>query len=392
MIFLDVCTFYYGSDGGVKSFYDAKIEWFKKHPEHQYHLVYPSPRHKTEKIARNVQMIKLFGLKGLIGKNRLLLINYWNVLKQIHKIKPDVVEVGDPLLSPFFTSLASRLGFFKGILSCFHHSDPVNSYLRPWVYGKRSNFFKRAAEKTMIGLYRFSHKKYPYSLVPSQDMKNRLSALGIKNIKIRPHGINEIFFSNAHIRKKKEKHLLYAGRLEAEKGIRLFKQVLPQILEIADIQVTVIGKGVHEPFFKEFKHPSFHYLGYIEDVREVESIYHQNTILLAPGPYESFGIGVVEALANGMIVVGPDKGGTSELLSTMNSPFIFKSGSAKSFLESINRALDCDYEKESLRSIRHAGNFYTWESAFDGIINFYLEEILKQKKKINEQESLDFIT
>jgi alpha-1,6-mannosyltransferase len=392
MIFLDICTFYYGSDGGVKSFYNAKIEWFKKHPEHQYYLVFPSPHQKIEKIAQNVRLIKIFGLKGIIGKDRLLLVNYWRILRHIHKIKPDVIEVGDPLLSPFFISLASLFGFFKGILSCFHHSDPVNSYLRPWVYGKRPSFFKRIIEKIMIALYRFSHKRFTYSLVPSQDMKRRLSALGIKNIKIRPHGIKEIFFSNAYVRKKKEKHLLYVGRLEAEKGIRLFKKVLSQILDIKDVRVTVMGKGIHEPFFREFKHPAYQYLGYIEDVVEVESIYHRNNILLAPGPYESFGIAVVEALANGMIVVGPDKGGTSELLSTMNSPFVFKSGCAKSFLETIKKVLDCDFEKESLRSIRHARNFGTWETAFDGIIDFYHEEILKQNKKTNEQESLDFIT
>jgi len=392
MIFLDITTFYYASDGGVKSFYNAKIEWFKKHPEHQYYLVSPNPRHKIEKIAPNIQLIQFFGLKGVIGKDRLLLIDYWNIFKFLHKIKPDVVEVGDPLLSPFFIALAHRTGIFKGLLSCFHHSDPINSYIRPWAYGERSNFLKRATAKLGLVLYRFSHKRYSHSLVPSQNMKRRLSSLGIKNIMVKSHGIHEIFFSNAHVRKKKEKHLLYAGRLEAEKGIRLLKQVLSQILEINDVRMTVIGKGLHEKFFKEYKHPSYNYLGYIEDIKDVESIYHRNSILLAPGPYESFGIVVLEALANGMIVVGPDKGGTSELLSTMNSPFIFKSGCAKSFNETIKKALNCDFEKESLRSISHANNFSTWEIAFEGIMNFYFEEALKQKRKLNEQESLDFIT
>lgn len=392
MIFVDINTFYYCSDGGVKSFYNAKIEWFKKHPEHQYYLVFPNSRHNIEKIAPNIQMVQFFGLKGVIGKDRLLLIDYWNVLKLIHKIKPDVVEVGDPLLTPFLTAFAYRTGILKGVLSCFHHSDPINAYVRPWAYGERSNLLKRATAKLGLAVYRFTHKRHPYSLVASQDMKRRLEEIGLKNIVVRPHGIRDIFFSNAHVRKKKEKHLLYAGRLEAEKGIRLLKQVLPQLLEIKDVQVTVIGKGTHETFFKEYKHPSFNYLGYIEAVKDVESIYHRNGIFLAPGPYESFGIGVLEAMANGMIIVGPDKGGTAELLTSMNSPFIFKSGCAKSFVETIKKALNCDFEKESLRSINHAKNFNTWEIVFDGIMNFYIEEALKEKRKINEQESPDFIT
>ena len=45
-----------------------------------------------------------------------------------------------------------------------------------------------------------------------------------------------------------------------------------------------------------------------------------------------FGLGVLEAMSNGLIVVGPNAGGTGELLSSMQSPFLFESGNAASFL------------------------------------------------------------
>ena len=110
MIFLDINTFYYASDGGVKTFYDAKINWFKKHPEHQYFLVFPNSKFTVKQIAPNVHTIQVKGIKNLIGKNRRLMIDYFKVLKVIRKIKPDVVEIGDPAFALVGTEVVVEPG------------------------------------------------------------------------------------------------------------------------------------------------------------------------------------------------------------------------------------------------------------------------------------------
>lgn len=374
MIFVDINTFYYASDGGVKTFYDAKIDWFKKHPEHQYILVFPNPKLKVEKIAPNVHKVKVFGVKKIIGKNRLLMVDYWKVLKLVRKIKPDVVEVGDPLLTPFFAIFARRIGAIKGVLSSFHHSNPLHTYVYPWAYGEQSNVFKRFVAWLSTTVYLYSHLRVPYSMVASETLKQNLEKMGIKNIEVKPFGVQDIFFNHSRIRGRGEKQLLFAGRLEHEKGIYLLKKVIPRLLEIDGVHITVMGRGAHEIFFQTFKHPCFEYLGYIEDREKVESIYRQNSIFLAPGPFETCGIGVLEAMANGMIIVGPNQGGTGEILGSMNSPFIFEAHNVESFYETILKALDSDLEQESKRSLKKSKDFNTWKIAIGDMINFYIQK------------------
>lgn len=374
MIFVDINTFYYASDGGVKTFYDAKIDWFKKHPEHQYLLVFPNPKLKVEKVAPNVHKVQVFGVKGIIGKNRLLMVDYWKVFKLLRKVKPDVIEVGDPLITPFFAIFARRMGAIKGVLYSFHHSNPLHTYVYPWAYGEQSNIFKRFVAWLSTTAYLFSHLRIPYSMVASQRLKQTLGKMGIKNIEVKPFGVQDIFFNHSRIRARGEKRLLFAGRLEHEKGIYLLKKVIPRLLEIEGVHITVMGKGSHENFFKTFKHPSFEYLGYIEDREKVESIYRHNSIFLAPGSFETFGIGVLEAMANGMIIVGPNQGGTGEILTSMNSPFIFAAHDVESFYETILKALDSDLEQESKRSQKKSKDFNTWEIAIGDMINFYIQK------------------
>ncbi len=337
-------------------------------------------------------MVQAFGLKGIIGRNRLLMIDYGKAVKLVRKIKPDVMEVGDPLLTPFFALYTLRTRAFKGVLSSFHHSDPINTYVRPWAYGENSNIFKRMVALLSLNVYLFSHKRIPYSMVASHTLKKNLEELGIKNIVVRPFGVQDIFFKNSRVRSQGEKRLLFAGRLEHEKAILLIKWVIPRLLEIEEVHITVMGKGTHENFFKTLKHPRFEYLGYIEDRKRVEEVFRRDSIFLAPGPFETFGIGVLEAMANGMIVVGPNQGGTGELLASMNSPFIFRAHDSESFYQTILKALDCDFAKESKRSLKKSKDFSTWDIAIGEMMNYYMEKAAPElDKQVNEQESPDLV-
>jgi len=387
MNFLDINTFYYASDGGVKTFYDAKIQWFKKHPEHQYILVFPNSTFKIEKVAPNIHTVQVYGLKGLIGKNRLLMVDYWKVLKLIRKMQPDVIEIGDPLLTPFLGVFIRRSGMFKGLLSSFHHSDPINTYVVPWAYGKNSTFFKRFVARLCQGVYLFNHKRIPYSMVASQTLKQKLQKMAIPNIVVKPFGVQDIFYKKSYIRRGQEKNILFAGRLEHEKGIHLFKNIINRLLEIEDVNITVMGKGAHENFFKDLNLPRFKYPGDIADREKVASVYKENTFFLAPGPFETFGIAVLEAMANGMIIIGADKGGTGELLASMNSPFIFEAHNTESFYKTIIKALNSDYEAESRRSINKSRDFSTWEAAIGYMIQYYIDQTQeKPAEELKKQE------
>lgn len=389
MIFLDINTFFQASDGGIRTFYSEKIAWFKNHPQHQYYLVTANARNQIENIAPNVHLVYVFGLKGIIGKERVLLIDYPRILYLIRKVKPDVIEAGDPLFTSAFTYVLKSLGLHKDLLSCFHHTDPVKTYVLPWASAKDTNFLRKFLAFSSQKQFSFFHKHYDCGLVASQTMKSNLEQQGLSNLEVFPLGVQKIFVENSRVRERNEKRMLFAGRLEPEKGIHLLMRILPELLDHDGVQVTVMGKGREENCFANYDHPRLNYLGYLSQREDVEAVFNQHAIFLAPGPFETFGIAASEAVANGMVVIGPDVGGTGELLQSMNSPFVFKHDNADSFYRTILKALECDMETESRNSVKKSKDFLTWDTAIEKMICFYQNKILERKKYNDEEKGSD---
>ena len=104
----------------------------------------------------------------------------------------------------------------------------------------------------------------------------------------------------------------------------------------------------------------------------MRNIYDDHDILLAPGPFESFGMGVLEAMARGMVVVGPDQGATAEILRQAESPFIFRAEDAEDFLRVILMAIDCDQSAELSRSRATAVRYGSMEEAMGRLVALYV--------------------
>ena len=60
--------------------------------------------------------------------------------------------------------------------------------------------------------------------------------------------------------------------------------------------------------FAAARWPGYRYLEYVSGRQELAEIYRAHDILLAPGPYETFGLAVLEAMASGLVVVGSQLG------------------------------------------------------------------------------------
>jgi glycosyltransferase involved in cell wall biosynthesis len=164
---------------------------------------------------------------------------------------------------------------------------------------------------------------------------------------------------------------LYAGRLDADKDVALLLNVVPRLLRRSDVTVTVVGRGKYQDRFARISHPRFTFRAFVRDREALARIYEASDILLAPGRFETFGLSALEAAAAGLVVVGPDAGGTGELLEQMRSPFLFERGNAAAFYEAIDRAAACDLPSMSDRSRALAAGYGTWPDAIGRQIAVY---------------------
>lgn len=377
MIFADINTFYAPKAGGIKTYHHAKIDWFKNHPEHQYYLIYPSFERKITSLAPNVTMLQAKGIA--MGKEKDGY--YWMsdekwIREQLAQIKPDVLETGDALRGgPIGKRLKSK-GIFQGVLSSFYHSNPVQTWCEVWIAkgGSLVPLKKRVYDRLSRRFYR-NQREYELTLVTSEYVKKFLAEKDVLNTEYIPFGVHKRFFTvplAAHSTSDKVR-LLWIGRLGAEKGADLLVEILPQLMENPRFELTVVGRGYYEDFFKEFSHSRYQYKGYISDQDELLKVYAEHQVVLAPGPFETFGLSVLEGLAAGKIVIAPNQGGAAEMVKKLMNPTLFEAGNADDFLRAIEDTLVLDWQKASEDARRVALQYGTWDDSIGHMVDFYTE-------------------
>ena len=159
--------------------------------------------------------------------------------------------------------------------------------------------------------------------------------------------------------------------MDREKGIELVLAALPQILRDDDVKISVMGRGSFADRFMAFQHPRFTYLGFLEGQDEVCRVYDAHDILMAPGPFETFGLGVLEAMARGMVVVGPDAAGTGEMLREVKSPYIFKQEDLADFLRALGAARTAERAADSANARELAQSYGSWDDAVERMVTYY---------------------
>jgi alpha-1,6-mannosyltransferase len=364
VIFLDINTFFSPKAGGIRTYHQAKMAWFQSQSQDHYFLVYPGSTRRPQILGPQVSLQEFYGpaVTGDPSGYRILM-DFLGIFRLILKVKPDVLEAGDPWITGLFCLALKKSGWYKGLLVSFYHSDPVPSYFQPWAKKRRFKFFKALLVRLAAKIFYRIQGGYDLTAVASRTMEESLVKHGVRSVAYLPFGVPDLFFANLPIRNSGTKKLLYAGRLDSEKGIELFLASLPSLLANVTVEISVLGRGSFAEKVRAINHPRFHYLGFLESQEAVREVYDSHDILLAPGPFETFGLGVLEAMARGMVVVGPDRGGTAELLRQMGSPFIFTADDLKDFLRVTGLAIACDWARESEKARELALSYGSWDKA-----------------------------
>lgn len=119
--------------------------------------------------------------------------------------------------------------------------------------------------------------------------------IGIKNLtEVFYLGINPGEFKP----KKKEKYVLFVGRLEKQKGIENLLSVAKQL---PDVKFKVVGKGDIRKL-KKTAPKNVEFLG-AKTGKELQSLYSHALVFCLPSVAETFGLVLLEAMASGCAIV-----------------------------------------------------------------------------------------
>lgn len=188
-------------------------------------------------------------------------------------------------------------------------------------------------------------------------------------------------------------------RLTKQKGLDLVKRVLEDVMS-KDVQMIVLGTGdqEYEDFFKymEWKYPNKFkaYIGFDEQL--AHRIYAGSDLFLMPSKFEPCGLGQLIALRYGTIPIVRETGGLNDTVTSyredteVGNGFTFRNFNAHDMLNTINRAIDFYYLKESWQEIvENAMNQdYSWAQSALKYNQLYADLMTRSESHVLEQRSV----
>lgn len=144
--------------------------------------------------------------------------------------------------------------------------------------------------------------------------------------------------------------LLYAGRLEKEKGVHILLQALVKIKRyIPSIKLLIAGEGSFRPELERLVElldlkENVRFLGWLSGEKLIEAFRSAQMLILPSIIEEGVGMALVDAGLIGRPVIGSDLGGIRDIIHDGKNGLLFPPGDALALAEAILKLLN-DREK-----------------------------------------------
>lgn len=164
-----------------------------------------------------------------------------------------------------------------------------------------------------------------------------------------PHGIADIELPCGAGRKKEPQTvtILFVGRFEERKGIDILLQVIPKLAAARpEIRFNLVGNHDISPWWHNFlkKHAGKPWLsalyvpGFVER-EELQKMYRDCDIFVAPSRYESFGLIYLEAMRWGKPCIGTKVGGIPEVITNNINGILISQDSPEELYNALERLI-----------------------------------------------------
>lgn len=323
MKLVDVTEFYSQRGGGVRTHLTEKAAAAARRG-HEHLVFAPGPRHAADPGVHYIPGPSLpydptYHLLWRIGAARRLL----------RAERPDVLEIHSPYVAAI-AALGLRPGEF-GARTFVWHSDFIDTYLRGGLERRLALLFRgrapHAADRLVEPLWAHVRRiadACAMTVVGSRWQKHKLEQHGVARVEHIPFGIEPGRFAPARRSEARRQELLAGrtgplvlaiGRFAVEKRWDVVVDAYARLAEQRPGAVlAVFGDGPERHVFKDRlgDRDDVRVLGFERDRDLLAVTLASGDLLLHGCPFETFGLGVAEAIASGLPVVVPDAGGAAE--------------------------------------------------------------------------------
>lgn len=226
--------------------------------------------------------------------------------------------------------------------------------------------------------FRFYEKSVDVFITPSKFMKNKLHEYGFKAKKI-IHLPNFIYAPKEKFRhspNKKEKYILYFGRLDEPKGVLFLLKVIERI---PSFNFKIIGNFTNNEsesnitkYLKEHHLKNILIEPYKKDLKK--DIVNSYFVIVPSLWYENQPYSILESMALGKTVLASKIGGISELVNNGNNAFLFNPGDINDCIKKINYLIsNPSIVKNAGKKAQQQAHYFDSEKYYKELINIYTE-------------------
>ncbi len=332
-----VCPYNIYKGGGVQEIVFAMQSELAKRG-HEVFIITPRPRGGDAQHSENIIFIGTgVDMKTPFNTTAQVSVNPRpDVVDQMLEAgKFDILHFHEPWISPVSRQILSRSNTKN--VATFHAKLPDNTVSRT---------LEKAAVPYMKAILKHLHAITAVSPAAAEYVQT----LTDSPVQIIPNGINIDHYQRSGSRKEKE--ILYIGRLENRKGVKYLIKSFAKLTEsMPDATLKIAGDGPDreklEELVKQKALTNVEFLGYISDDQK-KKLLSEAALFCSPATHgESFGIVLLEAMAAGVPIVAGDNPGYSSVLKERGQISLVNPKDTKDFARRLEVLLSDEHLRQS---------------------------------------------
>jgi alpha-1,6-mannosyltransferase len=358
---IDTTMMYAPRSGGVKRYLNAKRDWLeKRRPDLRHTLVVPGAT--TGLASPGLVSVAAARLPFGDGYRMPASAAKWETV--LRMLEPDIIEAGD-IFVPGHAALDT--GEVLGVpVVGFCHTDAAALaalHLGDWA---EAPAMKRWAEV---------FRRFDRVIAPSRHIALRLAEAGVEKVTVQRLGVDTELFHPSRadpqgLRKRlglppHARLLVFAGRPAREKNIESMVCAVERLGEPYHLLLVGAGKDVRLS-------PQVISLDYVRDPLALATLVASCDACIHANENEPFGLVVLEALAAGVPVVGPSRGGVAELIDHEVGQ-VATTADPAGLAEAIEALFARDLAAVSRAARQRAEMRHGWDTTFEGLTRIYGE-------------------
>lgn len=396
---LHLTNSWHETSGGIATFYRALIAAANLRG-HSIRLVVPGENDRVEQLGELAKIHYVKAPRARLNREYRMIYpsQYIAAGSRVQEIlaaeRPDLIEICDKYTLNYLGALLRRrllpaLDFRPIVvgLSCERMDDNFRTYVGRVPL---SHAFCAAYMKWVY--FPFFDHHIANSEYTAEELRGASQGQMVdRNIWIQPMGVDLEHFSPERRSREGRQRLLghfgancesvlvlYAGRLAPEKNLPLLFRLFARLAADAkrDYRLLVAGEGIERTRWEAYCHECFAgrvaFLGHIKKADELADLFANADLFVHPNPREPFGIAPLEAMASGLPLVAPNRGGVTSYAGAENAWV------APADVESFVATIDALFASESERNRRvqnglQTATEYRWDRVASSFLELYSE-------------------